>query len=295
MFPRDSSICLLSCLCFPVILSAGEEQARKEFFERKIRPVLVEKCFHCHAGPASKIKGGLRLDTREGLRKGGESGPAVVAGDTKKSLLLRAMNYDGFEMPPDGKLAKQVVRNFEIWIKAGAFDPRQSSGEHDAEAKPIDLDEGRKFWAFQQPQRRQTPLAGDKWVRTSIDGFTMARMRERGLEPNATADRRALIRRAYFDVTGLPPSPAEVEAFVNDASADAFATVIEHLLSSPHYGERWARLWLDVARYGEDQAHIVGNNKSLFYPNAYRYRDWVISSFQRGHAIRRVSATSAGS
>ena len=255
----------------------GDEAAGIEFFEGKIRPVLVEHCYRCHATESEAIKGGLRLDDREAIRAGGDSGPAVVPGSVDESVLLEAIRYDGlYEMPPAGKLPDRVVADFEAWIAMGAPDPREAAGKPSL-AEGIDFEAARQSWAFRTP-RGQAPPEVDRadWVRRPIDAFVLAGLEAEGLTPNPEADRLTLIRRVSFDLTGLPPSPEEVEAFVDDPAPDAYERLVETRLASPHYGERWARMWLDVARYGEDQAHIVGNDSSLTYPNAYLYRDWVI-------------------
>ncbi|HMF11844.1 MAG TPA: PSD1 and planctomycete cytochrome C domain-containing protein [Gemmataceae bacterium] len=258
-----------------------------EFFEKKIRPVLVEHCFKCHAVTAKKVRGGLLLDSRAGLRKGGDSGPAIIPGDPAASRLIKALRYDELQMPPDGKLPDKVIADFETWIKQGAVDPgvataAKSGGvgnpapNSSSEVK-IDFQKAKQFWAFQPPRRHEPPqLRKHDWPRRRIDQFILAGLEQAGLGPNPPADRRTWLRRVSFDLVGLPPTPEEIEAFVSDQSADAVEKVVERLLASPHYGERWARMWLDVARYAEDQAHIVGNDQSLTYPNAYLYRDWVI-------------------
>jgi hypothetical protein len=250
------------------------EQA--DFFEKKVRPVLVEHCYKCHSAQSAKVRGGLLLDTRDGLRRGGESGPAVVPGDPAASLLLRAIRYQDHKMPPDGKLPDRVIADFETWVKRGAADPREGGSTPPA-AKPIDVEAAKRSWAFQPPRPRPAPaVRHPAWPRTKIDHFLLARLEQAGLEPSPPADRRTWIRRVTFDLIGLPPTREEVEAFVGDTAPGAYERVVERLLASPHYGERWARMWLDVARYAEDQAHIVGSDTSLFYPNAYLYRDWVI-------------------
>jgi hypothetical protein len=250
-----------------------------EFFEKKIRPVLVEKCYECHSQSAKELKGGLLLDHREGMRKGGDTGAAVAPGDVEKSLLISALRYEDFEMPPGGRLPEEVVKDFETWVRMGAPDPRDGSLPISPAESSIDLTEARRFWAFQPPQRQPVPVVQRaEWVQRPIDAFVLSRLEAAGLRPSPRADRRMLARRLSLDLIGLPPSPEEVEAFVRDDSPKAFELLVERLLASPHFGERWARLWLDVSRYAEDQAHIVGNDKSLFYPNAYRYRDWVIAA-----------------
>jgi hypothetical protein len=272
----------LCCVCELSALCAAEPNAAGiEFFEKKIRPVLVEHCYECHSSKTKNSKGGLRLDTREAVLKGGESGPAIVAGKPEESLLLKAVRYEDLEMPPQGRLPDAVIADLKKWIAMGAPDPRSESAvtETPATVTKIDFAEGRKFWAFQPPQRHALPVVKQPdWIQQPIDGFVLAKMEAAGLAPNPEADRRTLIRRVTFDLTGLPPTPDEVEAFVADTAPDAYARLVERLLASPHYGERWARPWLDLMRYAEDQAHIVGNDRSLCYPNAYLYRDWVIDA-----------------
>ncbi len=265
-----------------VPVARADEPSGMEFFERKIRPVLVEQCYKCHSSKAKSPKGGLLLDTRERIRHGGDSGPAVVPGDVESSLILDAIRYDLLEMPPDKKLPDPVIADFETWIRMGAPDPREETTTATAEvasAKTIDLAKAREFWSFQPPKTHPAPEVSDPaWIKRPIDAFVLAKLEQAGLSPSPEADRPTLIRRVTFDLTGLPPSPEEVEAFVADEAPDAYERLVDRLLGSPHYGERWARMWLDVARYGEDQAHIVGNDRSLCYPNAYRYRDWVIQA-----------------
>src|SRR5437899_2329443 len=247
-----------------------------EFFEKKIRPVLVNHCYKCHSASAKKVRSGLLLDSRDGIRNGGERGPAVVPSDPAASLLLKALRYEELQMPPGGKLPAPVIEDFATWIKQGAVDPRDGAA---SQQKRIDFQAAKQFWAFQPPRRHPVPVVHNgEWPKQPIDHFILARLEQAGLSASPPADRRTWIRRVSFDLIGLPPSPDEVEAFVDDRSPDAVEKVVERLLASPHYGERWARIWLDVARYAEDQAHIVGNDQSLCYPNAYLYRDWVIGA-----------------
>ena len=258
------------------VSSAADDPAQVEFFEKKIRPVLVEHCDKCHSGKAASLKGGLRLDFREGLMKGGDSGPAIVNGKPDESLLILALKYDGLEMPPKGKLPDSVVKDFETWVRNGAVDPREAPASAGS-ATTINFEEAAKFWAFQAPQKHAPPdLKDASPVRSDLDRFVQARLEANGLSLSPQADRRTLIRRAYLDLIGIPPTPDEVNAFLKDESPDGFATVVNTLLDSPHYGERWGRRWLDVARYGEDQAHTF---KARNYPRGYLYRDWVIRSF----------------
>ena len=257
---------------------AGEES---DHFERKIRPVLIEHCYECHAGDADDIKGGLRLDNPDAMLRGGDSGTAVMPGEPDKSLLLAAIRYDGFEMPPSGPLDDRIIQDFEKWIEAGAADPRQASTTEGSpeEIVEVDWEAARQFWSFQSPVRHQLPSIVDRnWSAGRIDSFVLARLENAGLAPNPPADRPALLRRLTFDLVGLPPTSEQLESFLTDDRPGATRRLVDRLLSSPEHAERWARLWLDVARYAEDQAHKVGNNDSLTYPNAYRYRDWVVDA-----------------
>ncbi|HEV3168500.1 MAG TPA: PSD1 and planctomycete cytochrome C domain-containing protein [Isosphaeraceae bacterium] len=257
---------------------AGPDRAKVEFFEAKVRPVLANNCFGCH-GP-EKQKGNLRLDSISTMRSGGDSGPAIVPGDPEQSLLIEAVRYEGaVQMPPKKKLEEGEVGVLVEWVKQGAHWPETEAAPRSAAApasRTITA-EDRAFWSFQPVKDVPAPAVKDRtWATSSIDTFILAKLEEKGLRPSPAADNRTLIRRATFDLIGLPPTPEEIEAFLNDSSADAFAKVVDRLLASPHYGERWARHWLDVARYGEDQAHSF---QPRLYPQGFRYRDWLISAF----------------
>src|SRR5438105_9797864 len=247
-----------------------------EFFEARIRPLLVERCYECHSAQAKKLKAGLWLDSPEGVIKGGETGPAIVPGKPEKSLLIKAVRYTDAElqMPPHHKLEAEQIADLEKWVTMGAPDPRQANSV--ASTYGVDLAEGRKFWSFQPVKEPPPPEIKNKtWPRSSIDHFILARLEESRLSPAKDASKQVLIRRATFDLIGLPPTPEETEAFLKDKSPDAFAKVIERLLASPHYGERWGRHWLDVARY----ADTSGCNSDFPVPTAYKYRNYVIKSF----------------
>jgi hypothetical protein len=278
--PLCAIIQLVVCIALVDSAIAADEN---DFFERKIRPVMVEHCYECHAGDAELIQGGLRLDDPSGMVRGGDSGAAVMPGDPDKSLLLAAIRYEELEMPPEGRLDERIIRDFETWIKSGAVDPREAKPagltNEDHSEGIIDWERARQFWAFQPPIRLPAPENREsRWAANKTDRFVLARLESAGISPNPPADKATFIRRLMFDLTGLPPTPDQVRAFVEDRHPAAKGRLVDDLLGSPEHAERWARLWLDVARYAEDQAHIVGSNDSLVYPNAYRYRDWVINA-----------------
>jgi hypothetical protein len=248
-----------------------------EFFEKHIRPVFVKRCYECHSAQAKTLETGLLLDTREGLLKGGDSGPAIVPGAPEKSLLIKAIRHadDELRMPPEDKLSDDVVKHFAAWIAMGAPDPR---GGKDAIqwAGRMNLDEARSFWSFRPVVDHAPPVsAAGSNQHSDIDRFVLTALAARGLTPLGAADKRTLIRRATYDLTGLPPTPDEIDAFLADDSPGAFARVVDRLLSLPHYGERWGRHWLDLVRY----ADTSGCNSDFPVPSAYRYRNYVIDSF----------------
>ncbi len=258
---------------------ASYAEEGSDFFEKKIRPVLVEQCYSCHSSEAPKLKGGLRLDDKAALLKGGESGPAIVPGDPEKSLLYQALRYEGegIRMPPKGKLSEEIIGDFAEWIRMGAPDPREEANAKPAASetpgapkREINLEEARKHWAF-QPLKKSSAQ--------NVDDYLLAPLREAGLSPAPLADKRTLIRRATFDLTGLPPTVEETRAFLSDESPDAFSKVVERLLASPRYGERWGRHWLDVARYTDFFDSRSGEAAESDCTEAWRYRDWVVKSF----------------
>ena len=276
---NKASFSLLVLILLSGILHAEEKQdpAQIEFFETKIRPVLVQHCYSCHSLESDSVKGGYLLDSRKAIRQGGDSGAGIVPGEPEESLLLSAMKYESFEMPPKGKLPEQVIKDFETWIKNGAVDPRE--GGQVIIRSSIDYAKAAEFWAFKKPVAHTVPdVKQDQWVKTEIDRFVLAKLESNLMQPGAAADKRTLIRRAYYDLIGLPPTPEQIQVFLNDQSSEAFSRVIDELLASEHYGERWGRYWLDVARYGEDQAHTF---KARKYPRGYLYRDWVVQSFNK--------------
>lgn len=285
------SICLAASLLVVASSAAADDPAEPEpqassaafdFFERRIRPVLVEHCYECHATSTKTVQGGLRLDTREGLLVGGDSGAVVVPGDADASLLVSALEYEDFQMPPMGPLPARIIKDFRRWIEMGAPDPRAGSGtgeRHSGEKSTSEPDTelARQFWAFQDPAR-VPPATAALTASDEIDALVLERMSKSGLSPAASADRWSLVRRVYLDLVGLPPTLAESRRFVEDDSPAAYRRLVDRLLADPRHGEHRARAWMDVMRYAEDQAHIVGNNSQLFYPNAYLYRDWLIGA-----------------
>lgn len=252
--------------------AAAQSGTPDESFELHIRPVLAEKCYGCHTDAKS---GGLQLDSREHMLAGGKSGPAIRPGDPDNSLLVQAIRqiHPRLKMPPGGKLRDTEIESIANWIKAGAIWPAGP-----VKSPPyLITSEQRNFWAFRPLASAPAPKVKDqKWVHNDIDRFILAKLEEKGLAPVRQADRRTLIRRATLDLTGLPPTPADVDAFVRDKSTDAFVKVVDRLLASPRYGERWGRYWLDVARYSDDKLNSTQDEP---YTNSFRYRDWVIAAF----------------
>ncbi|MFO0953998.1 MAG: DUF1553 domain-containing protein [Isosphaeraceae bacterium] len=271
----------LTFLLFSIAPGAGRAEEpspdQVRFFETKVRPALAENCFKCH-GP-QKQRGGLRLDSREAVLAGGETGPAVVPGKPEESLLIQAVHHDGLEMPPKGKLDGQVVAALESWVKMGAPWPAAVTGKATARAtRPRGSGftaEDRAWWAFQPVKEPAVPVSpDDRWSRNPVDRFVRQRLTAAGLTPAPEASRETLARRAAFDVTGLPPSPKELDAFLNDTAPDAYERYVDRLLASPRYGEHWARHWLDLVRYADSDGYRIDH----YRPNAWLYRDYVVRS-----------------
>lgn len=257
-------------------LAGAAEVSGFDYFEKHVRPVLVDSCYSCHSPQAEKgIKGGLALDTKEGLLKGGDNGPSIVAGDPDKSLLIKAVRYhdENLQMPPKGKkLPDEQIEALVAWVKMGAPDPRTGPSTL---KDPKEL--AAKHWAFQRVKQPDVPkVRAKKLVQSPVDAFLLARLEGKDLTFSPRADRRTLIRRATYDLTGLPPTEAEVAAFEKDRSPEAFEKLVDRLLASPHYGERWARYWLDIARYADTKGYVFEEERR--YPYSYTYRDWVIRS-----------------
>ncbi|HWB13693.1 MAG TPA: PSD1 and planctomycete cytochrome C domain-containing protein [Pirellulales bacterium] len=268
---RSAEIIALLFLSFSPALASGQESAADDirFFETHVRPILAARCYRCHS--ADKQKGGLRLDSREGLMTGGDSGPAVVPGKPQESLLIEAIGYadGGLQMPPNEKLPDGEIARLRRWVERGAAFP---------ETVASTATDGRDFWSFRPIGDPIVPAVDDQgWPESAVDRFVLSQLEQRELRPAPPADKRTLLRRATFDLTGLPPTPQEFDAFLADESPTAFAKVVDRLLDSPHYGERWGRHWLDVARYADSN----GLDENVAYGNAWRYRDYVVDAFNR--------------
>ena len=271
-------ILLMQCLALTDAARLSAQDTAAEFFEKKIRPALVEHCVRCHG--EDKVQGGLRLDTREGWKAGGDSGHAIVAGDDE-SLLLQAIEYDdiSLEMPPRGKLPEKTIAAFRSWILSGAFDPRSNGSP--VEGKQVGtptIEEGKQFWAFQAVQATAVPeLKKPAWPKNDVDRFVLARLEEKGITPVGDTTKESLLRRLTYDLTGLPPTPLQIQRFLLDKADDATDKLIDRLLQSGHFGERWGRHWLDVVRFAESS----GGGRTLLFPDAWRYRDYVINAFNK--------------
>jgi hypothetical protein len=268
---------MLSVVFLPSLRAVDLTPSQIDFFENKIRPILADNCYPCHSAQAERVKGGLLLDTQDGVLKGGDTGPAIVPGDPDASLLIKAIRYTDpdLQMPRKQKLPDNEIADLEAWIKMGAPDPRTP-----AVAQKKWTDNATNHWAWQPVKRVAIPeVSNADWCQTPVDHFILAKLDSSGLKPNPPADQRTLIRRATFDLIGLPPTPEEVLAFVNDDSTNAFAKVVDRLLASLHYGERWGRHWLDVARYSDTKGQPRRNTEDNANPFAWTYRDYVIRSF----------------
>jgi mono/diheme cytochrome c family protein len=268
----------------PAMLQTEAMDPSSDFFENRVRPIFANSCYFCHT---DQQNGGFRIDDRKDFEKGGKHGPEVVPGSPEKSRLIQAVEGIGpIKMPAAGpKLTAQDIATLVAWVKAGAKWPDHLAPLGTTATTGVITDRQRKFWSFLPLQDQAVPAIKDRkyrhWAKTPIDNFVLARMEQEGLTPAAPADRRTLIRRATYDMTGLPPTEAEVEAFEHDRSANAWEKVVDRLLASPRYGERWGRHWLDVARYSEDDVRGLDPKGRGYMPfsGAYRYRDWVIKAF----------------
>jgi hypothetical protein len=265
-----------------VAVAAPLDRKDVEFFESKVRPILSAKCDRCHSAKAEKIRGGLLLDSRQGWSRGGDSGPAIVPGDPKKSLLIRAIGYQDpdLEMPPSGKLSQESIEILNDWIRRGAPDPREPSNSSTAGAQPrrIDIENGRNHWAFRRLQVVEPPKVKDAaWCRNPIDRFVLARLEAKGLTPNRPVTPNRFLRRLSLDLTGLPPTEAELDSFLQDDQPGRESRAVARLLADPSHGERWGRHWLDLARFAESHGFEHDTDR----PTAYPYRDFVIDAINK--------------
>ena len=256
-----------------------------QFFETKIRPVLVDQCYRCHSAQSEKLRGDLHLDTRAGTLEGGESGPALVPGKPEQSLLIEAIRYGNpdLRMPPKGnKLPDDIIADFVEWIRRGAPDPRTAAAAVPT-SSPIATGHvyapSKDHWSFKPVVQPEVPVTQHPaWCQTPVDNFILADLEAAGMQPSAAANRRTLIRRVTYDLTGLPPNETEIQAFLGDTSPDAYAKVVDRLLASPHYGEHSARAWLDLARFSDTKGQVK-RREDPRYPGAWTYRDYVIDAF----------------
>ena len=274
---------ILTCVISIPALAQNPEPTpeQAQFFTDKVLPVLAENCYRCHSAEGGKDKGGLTLDTRDAMIKGGENGPSLVPGDVEKSLLVKAVTYKDadLQMPPKEKLSEAQVAILSDWVKMGAPWPKMDAT---VKSKLSGLtDKARHHWAYQPVKKPAVPadLKNSQWIKTPIDAFVLQKVQEAGMIPSPDAPKETLLRRVYYDLVGFPPTPAETDAFMLDNSPDAFAKVVERLLASPHYGERWGRYWLDTARYSDTAGSNANGNTEYRFPHAWTYRDWVINAF----------------
>jgi hypothetical protein len=275
---------LLTALAAGTAAAGQPTPEQAEFFEKEVRPLLAERCFDCHGG--KKVRGGLKLTSREAILRGGDTRPAAVPGNPDESLLIQAVRQDGdLKMPPKTRLADEDIARLSRWVAMGLPWPETpATTAVQAGADDPFTEEQHRWWSFQPVKVVPPPAVRDQaWPRSDIDRHILAGLEARGLHPAPPADRRTLIRRATFDLTGLPPTPAEIDAFLADESPEAFARVVNRLLASPAYGERWGRHWLDVVRYTDsfDARIVSGAGNTMDVPEAYRYRDWVVDAFNR--------------
>jgi hypothetical protein len=283
MMHRSLAFTILALSSAPFFAAQAAENftpEQKDFFDKKIKPILTDKCYKCHSNDSGKSKGGLLLDSREAALKGGDTGPAVVPGDVEKSLMLTAVSYKDkdLQMPPKGeKLSDKEIADLTTWIKDGAADTRAA-----AKGKLSGLtDKARQHWAYQPVVKPAIPAVQNRaWCVTPVDAFILSKLEEKKMLPSPPADKETLLRRASFDLIGMPPTPDEIKDFNSDNSPQAFDKVVQRLLASPHYGERWGRFWLDSARYSDTTGDRQNNrNTDYRFPYAWTYRDYVVRSF----------------
>ena len=262
---RLASLLVLAVSC------AGAENAAADFFERHVRPVLANNCYACHSAQLSQPQAGLRVDSRTALLAGGQSGPALIPGDPEGSLLVQVLRYAGeIRMPPTGRLTETQVDRIASWVRMGAPFPSLDESTVSAGGRV-----GERHWAFELPVKADLPDSQTGWGKTPIDQFVEARLVQAGLEPSPEAHPRTLLRRVYYDLTGLPPSAEQTEAFVGSPTREAYTATVESLLASPQFGERWARHWLDIVRYSDE------GFQARPFAISWTYRDWVVNAFNR--------------
>jgi len=283
----------LHAITLTTVLIAGAVHAKNpsepdsadiEFFEQRVRPLLVEHCYECHS--SDDAKGGLALDHRDGLLKGGDSGIAIIPGDQNHSLLIDAVRYKNLElqMPPKKALSTDDVQTLEQWIQQGAADPRVAESSASPKPTGMSIKDGSRFWSFLPVSNPKIPsVRAETWIKNPVDAFVLSKLDDVDLHPAPPADKRTLIRRISFDLIGLPPTPEEVNAFLLDDSPNAYSKLVDRLLESPHYGERWGRHWLDVARYADSN----GLDENVAHGNAWRYRDYVVDAFNQDKPLDR--------
>ena len=277
-----SSLLIVLCVLAQGSTAFAADPAGVAFFEAKIRPVLIKHCYECHSVETKALKGGLLVDSAVGLMTGGDSGPSVVPGKPEDSLLLQAMRFEGYEMPPAGRLSEDVLKDFERWISMGAPDPRQESFASPTGKTGIDLEGGRQFWAFQPAESHATPDVADQaWPKTWIDHYVLEKQERQGLAPSPDADWGTLLRRLSYDLTGLQPTPAEVARYLESPREQAWEQAVDRLLESPHFGEHWGRHWLDVARYADSN----GGDFNATFHEAWRYRNYVIEAYNEDRPL----------
>lgn len=280
---RSLTTLTLVCVSLGVVACASvlaDEQTptptpeQLQFFEKSVRPLLAKHCYQCHSGKAKRVEAKLLVDTRETLLRGGDSGAAIVPGDAEKSLLIEAVRYESYEMPPKGKLPDRDIETLVRWVNMGAPWPKEVVPTADGGREEFNLEKRKsEFWVWQPIVNSDPPHVKETaWPHSNVDRYILARLEKAGLMPSRDADRTALLRRLYFDLIGLPPTPEEVEAFLADKETGAVEKVVDKLLDSPHFGERWGRHWLDLVRYAESRGHEFDNDT----PNAFQYRDYVI-------------------
>lgn len=278
---KKTTLFIIVLLCSFSTLALTKDEV--DFFEKSIRPILVKECYKCHSTKENKAKGQLLLDNKETTLKGGETGPGIVPNDLEQSLVIKAIRYtdSNLQMPPNGKLSSEIISDFEKWVKMGAPDPRTEKIKSFDFAK-----ESKEHWAYQPIVTPIIPNKSSRWISNPIDSYVLDLLNKNNINPSIEADKKILIRRAYYDLIGLPPTEKDVEDFLKNRSPSAYSDLIDKLLNNPMYGERWGRHWLDTARYSDTTGGVNANRESR-YTYAYTYRDYVIRSFNEDKPFNR--------